>query len=1185
MDLNECFNDLGKYNTHSNLSAGEKVSYMYYRQLDFVRTKYHISRGRPFIDPVKSFGKGETSRIKYKPHVLGTPNAQNTMTGSGQLFRGNNNSNPTTLSTNPNCVGWDWENGSGGTSGATAWGNSGGSAGECGTCTGNWYADVMYAVYPTSGNYQGNAEGVGLHDPDGNNADPITGCDHHVIVSTGTDHFGNIPMVYPGGGSYSVRLGSSSVNLGGNANHEYNPGGCTDIYGDVAGTETMPGYSPGHASAGEIIWQNITLTNQNCLLTYYYMVELNDGGHTADEMPYFNAWILDLSGSCSSCPIITCSEYTQQCTKGVPPPGYTNVGEAFSGTSPVYASGWQSNTIDFGPGGLNMIGKTVQVQFMNAGCTPGGHFGYSYIDGTCGPEALILPAPPICANTNKIITAPLMPPNTTYLWSSAPTNIIVGGNTGSTITVNGAVGTYTFSCTVTPPAPNNGCPFTVTGAMTYSASPNLTTSPTTTTNVTCFGLSTATATANPTGDASTPFTYAWAPSGGSAQTGTSLGVGTYTVTVTDAAGCSTTSTVAVTQPTALTSTATETNPSCFSGLGTATVTPVGGTGTYTYLWAPGGAVTQTVSLSTGIYTVTTTDAKGCTSTSSTIITVPQVVPLVWNGSQAQANNNWFNPLNWTPNCLPTCASDVNITNVGISHPDIGNVSGAAATKTITVSSGATLSFSNAASELDICGDFSNRGSLGTMNQGTIKFIGSTIQHYSNTFVGDFLNVVLDNTASLPMLDIQEGVGFQDLSVSITGTFTFTTGHGFIYTEGGRKLAIKNTTPGSLSGYASSSYINGQLNRFVTTGSYDFPVGGTPISGNTWPYELMNINLLTLGTPAITNLTVCFGNPSNYNSGAGGGLPLTDIESPCNNDTYPTNSTIDDGGSNSGTGFGTAGIWTVLSSSPNPVTPPTYNMTLVGTNFSSSGTTYGHTFIKRNPFSTCGGYTWAFSGIKVLATCTTPTLVGNTITTTRNGLSGFSQFSQVQDASPLPIELTSFDASCIHNNVEINWSTATETNNNFFTIKRSCDETFQYQEIAKINVSGNSSVLKNYSYTDKDATPSGECYYQLSQTDFDGVETIFPIISIDCKQNANFSLIGVVPNPASDQVHIFFNTNKPDIIHITIIDILGQQIFYTSINPVNGLNTTDLDVTSLSVGSYFVKVDNGQISFIKKIVKK
>lgn len=144
---------------------------------------------------------------------------------------------------------------------------------------------------------------------------------------------------------------------------------------------------------------------------------------------------------------------------------------------------------------------------------------------------------------------------------------------------------------------------------TSSSTLNVTTSAT---NVKCNGGSTGTATATPTG--TPPYTYSWSTTPVQiTATATGLAAGTYSVTVHDASSVSTVP-VTITQPTALTTNVTKTNTGCSSATGTANVTASGGTAAYSYLWSNGKATASITGLVAGVYSITVTDANGCTAT-------------------------------------------------------------------------------------------------------------------------------------------------------------------------------------------------------------------------------------------------------------------------------------------------------------------------------------------------------------------------------------------------------------------------------------------------------------------------------------------------------------------------------------------------------------------------------------------
>ena len=228
---------------------------------------------------------------------------------------------------------------------------------------------------------------------------------------------------------------------------------------------------------------------------------------------------------------------------------------------------------------------------------------------------------------------------------TAQTNVsCFGNNTGSaTTTATGGTGAYTYSWNTAPKqttatatslvagtytvtvTDHNGCSTT---AMVIISQPKAAVSASISaqTNVSCFGNNTGSATAKATGGTGA-YTYSWntTPKQTSA-TATGLAAGTYTVTVTDHNGCSITTSATITQPQAAISASitSQTNVSCFGGAGSATVTATGGTGNYTYSWntTPIQTAATADNLSSGTYTVTVTDANGCSTTATVVISQP-----------------------------------------------------------------------------------------------------------------------------------------------------------------------------------------------------------------------------------------------------------------------------------------------------------------------------------------------------------------------------------------------------------------------------------------------------------------------------------------------------------------------------------------------------------------------------------
>ncbi|MBK9109525.1 MAG: T9SS type A sorting domain-containing protein [Saprospiraceae bacterium] len=206
-------------------------------------------------------------------------------------------------------------------------------------------------------------------------------------------------------------------------------------------------------------------------------------------------------------------------------------------------------------------------------------------------------------------------PGYTYMWSGGQTTQDLSGL---------SAGTYTGTVT-----DENGC--TKTNASTITQASLIVLS-STQVNVLCNGASTGSIDLSPSGGVP-GYTYMWS-GGQTTQDLSGLSAGTYTVTVTDANGCTKTNTSTITQASLIVLSSTQVNVLCNgASTGSIDLTVSGGVSPYTYDWSNDGAEnpdndTQDLNgLASGGYTVTVTDANGCTKTSSTTITEPAFIAL------------------------------------------------------------------------------------------------------------------------------------------------------------------------------------------------------------------------------------------------------------------------------------------------------------------------------------------------------------------------------------------------------------------------------------------------------------------------------------------------------------------------------------------------------------------------------
>lgn len=178
-------------------------------------------------------------------------------------------------------------------------------------------------------------------------------------------------------------------------------------------------------------------------------------------------------------------------------------------------------------------------------------------------------------------------------------------------------------------------------------------------------------------------------------------------------------------------------------------------------------------------------------------------------------------------------------------------------------------------------------------------------------------------------------------------------------------------------------------------------------------------------------------------------------------------------------------------------------------------------------------------------------------------------ASITDEGPLPIELTTFKAVNSDNDVTIYWQTASEKNNDYFTVERSLNG-IEYQTIATVYGAGNSSSVIDYSYTD--ANPlNGITYYRLTQTDYDGQSETFDAVSVSMLSE---DMISVGPNPATDYLNISISGDAGSA-DILIYNVIGEQV--KSISMFG--NTQNINVSDLAKGTYMVIIaaDNDRVS--------
>jgi hypothetical protein len=175
---------------------------------------------------------------------------------------------------------------------------------------------------------------------------------------------------------------------------------------------------------------------------------------------------------------------------------------------------------------------------------------------------------------------------------------------------------------------------------------------------------------------------------------------------------------------------------------------------------------------------------------------------------------------------------------------------------------------------------------------------------------------------------------------------------------------------------------------------------------------------------------------------------------------------------------------------------------------------------------------------------------------------------------LPVDLLSFSGDCLPNQIRLNWETATETNNDYFSIERSNDG-INWSEVGKISGAGNSSSSRKYFLEDENKY-NETSYYQLKQYDFSGLARSYNPISVQNCVAGNDAL-SIYPNPARNAININFNGDVEQIANSTIVDLFGR-IVYSSATYQSAIN-----IENFEDGIYFLQLNLKSGNIARKFV--
>lgn len=592
--------------------------------------------------------------------------------------------------------------------------------------------------------------------------------------------------------------------------------------------------------------------------------------------------------------------------------------------------------------------------------------------------------------------------------------------------------------------------------------------------------------------------------------------------------------------------------------------------------------------------------------------------LTWSSN---TSNSWIQAGNWGGCGPPNCGINAIIAAGGAQPVISSNMS----VKDITINAGATLVI-NPNCTLTVCGNFTNNGTLTMASTATLLFNNGSVAQTINgllTGANKLGNLVINKTGGSLALTAALDIGGNFVTQSATSVFN--ANNNVVKIAGNFSTAsnvtITNFSNVEFNGTIPQTYTNSAGTITWTNVIMNNSGGGMTLTGTA------TSNLVIAGILTLTNGIIYTANPPLLIMNAGSSTPAP----------YGSTSSFVDGPMQKigATAFvfpvGDAfNRWMRIGISA-PTASTTFQAQYFYTPYSTltpmagapapvlnnvSGIEYwqlDRTGAAANASVTLYWENAASSGIVSCAPLQGGDLVvarwnaaawenrSNTIvggitgscagtgagTVTSDVLSAFSPFTfgSKSGINPLPVELLSFTGK---NNGEENileWVTASEINNDYFTLERGSDG-FNFEKIAVVDGAGNSNSIKHYQSTDKELL-SGINYYRLKQTDFDGtVKYASNIVALDFKPTANYLLF---PNPATNEIMIYTTSAQEENIVIEIVDVYGRKVMQEKPLTVRGINqATSIDISNFAEGIYFVlikDINNKTISQQKFVKRK
>jgi hypothetical protein len=196
----------------------------------------------------------------------------------------------------------------------------------------------------------------------------------------------------------------------------------------------------------------------------------------------------------------------------------------------------------------------------------------------------------------------------------------------------------------------------------------------------------------------------------------------------------------------------------------------------------------------------------------------------------------------------------------------------------------------------------------------------------------------------------------------------------------------------------------------------------------------------------------------------------------------------------------------------------------------------------------------------------------------NWIAQMASFISVNSLITLPVNLLSFTGKCDHNKIALTWSTASEMNNDYFTVEQSAEGT-DWKAIGTKKSQGNSAAAQQYSFI-ADASAGDFSYFRLKQADADGKSKYSEILRVD-NCHTSSAAVNIYPNPSNGiSLYGSINLKANEAYTIEVFDNLGKMVYHGgSVEPAFAINFPHI----LPSGIYYARFYSAAFSVVKCIL--